>query len=250
MASYKKTETLTTEWPSGGRCACGQPRQPRSSVWRIHEELRWLSKNLGWLFVYKYIESRAETHERFYMIEVHRHRFEMSARKVPFEKCTHWRKVCGRSAKDQIGDSIYSFFYDFERKVRERRAKDARKTYPLEPCPAQEWAAFSHAWYWSKGKEAPYHNDILVASMHSCKQQPIYGIVCIRVCLIPWIDSWYEFLILENATLMGPRKEAKDLRKGVSWELLFSTTPIYIYTFFVVYWGHQTTIIFIERRNC
>ena len=38
--------------------------------------------------VYLYIESRAETHERFYMIEVHRHRFEMSARKVPFEKCT------------------------------------------------------------------------------------------------------------------------------------------------------------------
>ena len=29
------------------------------------------------------------------------------------------------------------FFNDFERKVRERRAKDARKTYPLEPCPAQ-----------------------------------------------------------------------------------------------------------------
>ena len=28
---------------------------------------------------------------------------------------------------------------------------------------------------------------------------------------------------------MGPRKEAKDLRKGGSWELLFSTTPIYIY---------------------
>ena len=80
-------------------------------------------------------ESRAETHQRFYMIEVHRHRFEMSARKVPFEKCTRWQKICGRSAEDQIGDSIYSFFYDFERK--KRRAKDARKTYPLEPCPAQ-----------------------------------------------------------------------------------------------------------------
>jgi len=71
------------------------------------------------------------------MIEVYRHRFEMSARKVPFEKSTRWRKVCGRFAKDQIGDSTYSFFYDFERKVRERRAKHARKTYPLEPCPAQ-----------------------------------------------------------------------------------------------------------------
>ena len=75
-------------------------------------------------------ESRAETHERFYIIEVHRHRFEMSARKVPFEKCTRWRKVCGRSAKDQIGDSIYSFFFftisserfaKGTRKMRERR---------------------------------------------------------------------------------------------------------------------------------
>ena len=69
-------------------------------------------------------ESRAETHERFYIIEVHRHRFEMSARKVPFEKCTRWRKVCGRSAKDQIGDSIYSFFFTI---LSERFAKGARK---------------------------------------------------------------------------------------------------------------------------
>ena len=53
-------------------------------------------------------ESRAETHERFYMIEVHRHRFDRNARKVPFEKCEDWRKVCVRFAKDQIGDSIYS----------------------------------------------------------------------------------------------------------------------------------------------
>ena len=35
-------------------------------------------------------------------------------------------------------DAFHFFiFYDFERKVRERRAKDARKTYPLEPRPAQ-----------------------------------------------------------------------------------------------------------------
>ena len=96
-------------------------------------------QNVDTIAVYRYtIESRAETHERFYIIEVHRHRFEMSARKVPFEKCTRWRKVCGRSAKDQIGAIVSThFFYDFERKVRERRAKDARKTYPLEPCPAQ-----------------------------------------------------------------------------------------------------------------
>ena len=78
--------------------------------------------------IYIIYESRAKTHERFYIIEVHRHRFEMSARKVPFEKCTRWRKVCGRSAKDQIGDSIYSFFLQFRakgsRKARERCAKD------------------------------------------------------------------------------------------------------------------------------
>ena len=48
------------------------------------------------------IARRAETHERFYMIEVHRYRFAWLARKVPFEKCKHWRKVRGRSAKDQI----------------------------------------------------------------------------------------------------------------------------------------------------
>ena len=179
------------------------------------------------LYIY---ESRAETHERFYIIEVHRHRFEMSARKVPFEKCTRWRKVCGRSAKDQIGDSIYSFFlYDFERKVRERRAKDV--STGAMSCP--KWAAFSHAWFWSKGKEATYHNDILVASIHSCKQQPIYCIVYIRVCLIPYI--WFLIRILDfgkcnpYGTAKGGERFAKDLRKGGSWELLFSTTPIYSY---------------------
>lgn len=42
---------LQNRQTSGGRCARGQPWQPRSSVWRIHEadwmmmELRWLSKN-------------------------------------------------------------------------------------------------------------------------------------------------------------------------------------------------------------
>ena len=78
-----------------------------------------------YIYIHDYIyESRAKTHERFYIIEVHRHRFEMSARKVPFEKCTRWRKVCGRSAKDQIGDSIYSFFFTISS---ERFAKGARK---------------------------------------------------------------------------------------------------------------------------
>ena len=134
-----------------------------------------------------------------------------------------------RSAKDQIGDSIYSNFLRFgakgSRKARERCAKDV-STRAMS-CP--KWAAFSHAWYWPKGKEATYHNDILVASIHSRKQQPIYCIVCTWICLIPYI--WFLIRILgfgkcnlENATLMVPRKEAKDLRKGCSWELLFSIT--------------------------
>ena len=181
------------------------------------------------IYIYIY-ESRAETHERFYMIEVHKHRLEMFARKVPFEKCTRWRKVCGRSAKDQIGDSIYSIFSRFRakgsRKARERCAKDV-STRAMS-CP--KWAAFSHAWYWSKAKEATYHNDILVASIHSRKQQPIYCIVCIWVCLIPYI--WFLIRILDfgkcnpYGTAKGGERFAKDLRKGGSWELLFSTTPI------------------------
>ena len=150
--------------------------------------------------------------------------------KVPFEKCTRWRKVCGRSAKDQIGDSIYSFFLRFRakgsRKARERCAKDV-STRAMS-CP--KWAAFSHAWYWSRGKEATYHNDILVASIHSCKQQLICCIVCIRVVWFYIFDSWYEFLILENATLMGPRKEAKDLRKicerGVPGNFYLAQPPV------------------------
>ena len=159
----------------------------------------------------------------------------MVARKVPFEKCTCWRKVCGRSAKDQIGDSIYSFFLRFRakgsRNARERCAKDV-STRAMS-CP--KWAAFSHAWYWSKGKEATYHNDILVASIHSCKQQPIYCIVCVRFCLIP--NIWFLIRILDfgkcnpYGTAKGGERFAKDLRKGGSWELLFSTTPIYIYIY-------------------
>ena len=157
-------------------------------------------------------ESRAETHERFGLIEVHSHRFEMSARKVPFEKCTRWRKVCGRSAKDQIYRrySLYSFFYDFARKVRDRRVKYTRKTYPLEPCPAQNGQHLCLILV--QGKRTTYHNDILVASIHSCKQKPIHCLVCIRVCLIRHIWFLLRIKLLENATVMGPRKEAKDSR--------------------------------------
>ena len=146
------------------------------------------------LYIYIY-ESRAETHERFYMIEVHRHRFEMPARKVPFEKCTRWRKVCGRSAKDQIGDSIYSFFFTIssERFAKGARKMRERRIHSSHVLP--KWNAFSHAWCWSKGKEATYHNDILVVSIHSCKQQPIYCIVCSSlfdfIYLIPDTNSWF-----------------------------------------------------------
>ena len=138
----------------------------------------------------------AETHERFYIIEVHRHRFEMSARKVPFEKCTRWRKVCGRSAKDQIGDSIYSFFFRFRakglRKARERCAKDV-STRAMS-CP--KWAAFSHAWFWSKGKRSNisqwhfgcFHSFVqtttdLLYSLYSSLFDSIY--------LIPDTNSWF-----------------------------------------------------------
>ena len=158
---------------------------------------------------------RAETHERFYIIEVHRHRFEMSARKVPFEKCTRWRKVCGRSANDQIGAIVSThFFLRFRakgsRKARERCAKDV-STRAMS-CP--KWAAFSHAWYWSKGKEATYHDDILVASIYSCKQQPIYCIVCIRVCLIPYI--WFLIRILDfgKCNPYGTAKGRERFAKG------------------------------------
>ena len=114
-------------------------------------------------------------------------------------------------------------------------------------CP--KWAAFSHAWYWSKGKEATYHNDILVASIRSCKQQPIYCIliVCIRVCLIPYI--WFLIRILDfgkcnpYGTAKGGERFAKDLRKGGSWELLFCTTPIYIHIYiYYISWKHEIGI--------
>ena len=170
--------------------------------------------------VYK---SRAETHERFYMIEAHRHRFEMFARKVPFEKRTRWRKACGRSAKDQIGDIyLLNFFYDFERKVRE----DARKTYPLEPCPAQ------------KG----LHLAMPDIGPREKKQHITMTFWLLRVCLI--FDSRYEFLILENATLYGTAKGgerfAKDLRKGgFLGTFIGHNFHIYIWIYIYVLYIHE-----------
>ena len=149
--------------------------------------------------------------------------------------------------KTRIWDSIYSIFSRFRakgsRKARERCAKDV-STRAMS-CP--KWAAFSHAWYWSKGKEATYHNDILVASIHSRKQQPIYCIVCIWVCLIP-----YRFLIrildFGNATLMGPRKEAKDSRKicerGVPGNFYLTQPP------YTTLWLHYSlTLLFLYSSN-
>ena len=129
-------------------------------------------------------ESRAETHQRFDLIEVHSHRFEMFARKVPFEKCTPWQGLRKIRDRPDRRYSIYSFFHDFARKVRDRRVKDTRKTYPLEPCPAQNGLHLAMPDIGPR-KRTTYHNDILVASIHSCKQQPIHCLVCIRVCLIP-----------------------------------------------------------------
>ena len=103
---------------------------------------------------------------------------------------------------------------------------------------------------------------ILVASIHSCKQQPIYCIVCIRVCLIAYIYSWYEFLILENATLMGPRKEAKDSRKicerGVPGNFDLAQPPyIYICTYIWLtqpsfkFWTCSPCFVFIQTlKTC
>ena len=102
-------------------------------------------------------------------------------------------------------------------------------------CP--KWAAFSHAWYWSTGKEATYHNDILVASIHSCKTTTallysLYSSLFDSIYLIPDTNSWFW----KNATPMGPRKEAKDSRKicerGVPENFYLAQPPyIYIYTF-------------------
>ena len=64
--------------------------------------------------------------------------------------------------------------------------------------------------------------------IHSYRQQHIYCIVCNRICLIPYI--WFLIRILDcgkcnpYGTAKAGERFAKDLRKGVSWELLFSTT--------------------------
>ena len=58
----------------------------------------------------------------------------------------------------------------------------------------------------------------------------VFEFVCFHI-----FDSWYEFLILENATLMGPRKEAKDSRKicerGVPGNFYFAQPPYTLCTY-------------------
>ena len=171
--------------------------------------------------VYK---SRAETHERFYMIEAHRHRFEMFARKVPFEKRTRWRKACGRSAKDQIGDIyLLNFFLRFRAKGSRRCAKDV-STRAMS-CPKR--AAFSHAWYWSKGKEATYHNDILVASS--------------------LFDIWFPIRILDfgKCNPIWDRERRRKIRErfakgGVPGNFYWAQFPyIYIWIYIYVLYIHE-----------
>ena len=64
--------------------------------------------------------------------------------------------------------------------------------------------------------------------LHSYRQQQIYCRVCNRICLIPYI--WFLMRILDFGkcnpfgTAKAGERFAKELRKGGSWELLFSTT--------------------------
>ena len=68
--------------------------------------------------------------------------------------------------------------------------------------------------------------------LHSYRQQQIYCRVCNRICLIPYI--WFLMRILDFGkcnpfgTAKAGERFAKELRKGGSWELLFSTTFIYL----------------------
>ena len=71
--------------------------------------------------------------------------------------------------------------------------------------------------------------------IHSYRQQQIYCRVSNRICLIPYI--WFLMRILDFGkcnpfgTAKAGERFAKELRKGGSWELLFSTTFIHIYIY-------------------
>ena len=129
--------------------------------------------------------------------------------KGSFEKCTRWRKVCGRSAKDQIGDSIYSFFLTISS---ERFAKGARKKYPLEPCPAQNGLHLAMPDIGPREKKQHITMTFWLLPFINNNRFIVWFVF--EFVWFHIFDSWYEFLILENATLMGPRKEAKDSRKN------------------------------------
>ena len=150
------------------------------------------------------------------MIEVHRHRFAMSARKVPFEKCTRWRKVCGRSAKDQIGGSIYSSFFTISS---ERFAKGARKMRERRIHSSHVLPKDISQWHFGCFHSFVQTTADLLYSLYSSLFGSIY--------LIPDTNSWF-WKCNPYGTAKGGERFAKDLRKGGSWELLFSTTPIYL----------------------
>ena len=77
-----------------------------------------------------------------------------------------------------------------------------------------------------------YYNDILVASIHSCRQQPIYCIVCIRVCLIPYI--WFLIRIPDfgKCNPYGTAKGGERFAKGwVPGNIYLAQPPIYFHNY-------------------
>ena len=122
------------------------------------------------------------------------------------------------------------------RKARERCAKDVSTRAMSCPKFAQLFASARQmkAQALLQGKRSNISQwHVGCFHIHSYRQQHIYCIVCNRICLIPYI--WFLIRILDfgkcnpYGTAKAGERFAKDLRKGVSWELLFSTTFIYIY---------------------
>ena len=120
------------------------------------------------------------------------------------------------------------------RKARERCAKDVSTRAMSCPKFAQLFVSARNmkAQAGLQGKRSnisQWHVDCF--HIHSYRQH-IYCIVCNRICLIPYI--WFLIRILDfgkcnpYGTAKGGERFAKDLRKGGSWELLFSTTFILI----------------------
>ncbi len=115
------------------------------------------------------------------MIEVHRHRFARHARKVPFEKCEHWRKVCGRSAKDQIASRIlYNKLVTKEKKKSSSWGYNGftQRRWPCqdERCPSFFYRLFTiHSERFAKGARKMRERRI-----HSSHVLPK---ICTAICL-------------------------------------------------------------------